>query len=198
MISEQFPSPGAGRGRNCLGKRAFAGSHHLSWRSHTATSARFSSAPGVTLESPGGVERVGTAAGSGEGAVPYSPCARAALVCPGPLALLSRPHRPGGGTSLLTSTLQHGLVTPCALLTPPCTHLSPGVSQRAPSTLGEAAHMSGARPPGSPTDRDRAHPTRLHPCSMLLVPWHPSCPQHLSGHTHCHPGRGEKSQSGLL
>lgn len=154
---------------------------------------------------------MGTPGGNGEGAAPYSPCARAALVHPCPLGILSHPHHPGGGHSeeadrVLTSSPQHGLAgpgqVPMSPSSPPRTHLSPRVSQQTPSTLGEASHKSRVRTPGSPTGRDgvlpHAHPTLLHPFSTLPVPCHPSSLEHLSGHTRSHPGRGEKSQSRLL
>lgn len=197
--------------RNVVGKREFAGSHHLSRRSHTAAAACFSSAPRIALENPEELRGWARQGGNGEGAAPYSPCARAALVHPCPLGILSHPHHPGGGHSeeadrVLTSSPQRDQAGPGQVPMPPSgpprTHLSPRVSQQTPSTLGEASHTSRVRTPGSPTGRDgalpHAHPTRLHPCSALPVPCHPSSLERLSGHTRSHPGRGEKSQSRLL
>lgn len=66
---------------------------------------------------------------------------------------------------------------------PPHSHLSPRVSRQAPSTLGEAAHVSAAGTPGSPTGRDRALPPRSsHPpppqlrAAGTLAPFLPAAP----------------------
>lgn len=197
--------------RNVVGKREFARSHHLSRRSRTAAAACFSSAPGMALENPEELSGWARQGGAGRGLHHTHPAPGQPSCTLVPRGSSLTPITLGGGHSeeadrVLTSSPRRGLAGPGQVPVsppgPPRTHLSPGVSRQAPSTLGEASHVRGVGTPGSPTGRDgalpHAHPTCLHPCSALPVPCHPSSLEHLSGHSRSHPGRGEKSQSKLL
>lgn len=128
----------------------------------------------------------GQGGGGTGGAVPYSPCAQAALSCPCPRGLLARPVRPGGEAQR-TGRVPSPLPQPHALT---CTPGKPGSPRTPWGGCGKNEHSTILT---APRARLQLCPPRCPP-----VPSHPVSPGHLAGRTRSRPRKGEEPQSGVF